>query len=193
MTLVALFVWLALRSRNVAPFPPNSNPQLTQKDDTRAPGKLAPSPVRPPEAPQPERRINDRLADREGARKTLKGGGNTELTVTCLLSGAIVRESQPDPVVTISPRTRFLQLEIVVSEDDCAAYSAVLLTDSQEPIQRWEKLRPRHNHSTSWVVLRVSAEALENSAYQVRLGCESRNENPAAGALIRFRLEKTSP
>jgi hypothetical protein len=189
LALVALVLWLALRTRDTAPISTSKSPQ-TKTNDPRSPNTAGSPTPEPPRVPSPERREENQLAGGAKSPKEPKGGLKPGGVATFLFSGSTVRDGQPDPALTIPAETRSLRLEIDVTGDNCSAFSALLQTESEETLQRWENLRPRRDQSTPRVSLRASADALRDGVYRLRLACASRNEDPASGATYRFRLEK---
>jgi hypothetical protein len=185
--LFAFMLWFALQSRaRLHPLSPTLS-QQTKAPDQKSPDKIAPSPIPPQETPQIAGPANTPPANET---KSPKGGVTPGIIATYLFPAAPVRDSQPELTLKIQPQTRFLQLEFELAGDDCPVFSAVLRTESDQPLGHWEKLRPRRDYSTPRITLRVRAELLENAAYVVTTQCANGRENPTSTQQYRFRVER---
>jgi len=177
ISLGALVTWFGLRTRegvNPATLAqlPNVPPQNTAKDQKSPESATQPS-VDPQRPHQSRRNANDKLA-------------------TFLLLAAGTRGGQSDPpTLEIPARTDIVQLELELPNDNCAEFSAVLRTESNEELQRWGNLRARRDPSTlSLASLRVRADSLKNTGYVIRLDCVSPHKNLGASGEYRFKTEK---
>ncbi len=198
IALIGAGAWFALRTREdakpVSPAQAQKGSQQTMAPGQESPDRIARPSVDLQQSPRPGRDVNDELAEREkssnaagpGRRKstsTISPG----ITATFLLSAARLREGQSDPVLEIPAKTDTVQLELELSNDDCVLFSAVLHAESNEALQRWEKLRARRDHSTPRVVLRARADSLKNASYVIRLDCVS---SVVPAEQYRFKVEK---
>jgi len=181
ITLIALGIlitWFALRRREGAKHGSHAQFQAqlpkgqTTTPDQKSPDSIAQPSVDPRRPPQSGRDANDK-------------------TSKFLLLAAGVREGQSDPALEIPAQTDTVQLELELPNDDCVAFSAVLHTQSNEALQRWNKLRARRDYSVlRVVVLRARADSLENASYVIRLDCVSTHKNPVPTRQYRFKVEK---
>jgi len=197
ITLIALGVlitWVVLRKREGAKhgshvqlqtqLPKGS--QQTTAPDQKSPNSIAQPSVDPERTTQSGRGANDKTS------KAPPDQRKPEITATFLLLAAGVREGQSDPVLEIPPQTDTVQLRLELPNDDCAAFSAVLHTESNEELQRWDNLRARRDHSILRVVVApVRADSLENSSYVIRLDCVSPHKNPVPARQYRFKVERS--
>jgi hypothetical protein len=194
IALGALGAWLGLMATE------GQNPASSQQAKTqeqKGPGSGAQPTVDSRRPPGSERSVGERTADsKKGAtsqpdQHKSAPENSRKTTATFLLLAAGTRGEESNPTLEISPRTEALQLELEPPTDDCGAYSAVLQTESGEKLQRWEKLRAQRDHSTLKVArIRVTARALKNAGYVIRLECASGLNNPASSAQYHFRVKK---
>jgi hypothetical protein len=182
-------LWFALKSR--VPTHPLS-PSTTQQ--TNAPENLSPDKIessKPQQGPpQPESPAKDTMADGGNPPKPVAGGANPGRTATFLFAATPVRDGQPDLVMKISSQTVFLLMEFELSSDDCPLFSASLKTESDQTLQQWTKLRPRHDLSTPRVSMRVRADLLKDEAYAVTLECAPEHETSISSQQYHFRVER---
>ena len=175
VVLGALIPWLALRTREGVT--PATTPQLQnvppQTTVTKPPDSIPPALVNSQRPPRSRPDANGKL-------------------VTFLLLAAGTRGEQGDsPILKIPARADTVQLELELPNDDCAGVSAVLQTESNQALRRWDKLRARRDHSTLRVAsLQVQADSLRNTGYVIRLDCVSQQNNPVSSGEYRFRVEK---
>jgi hypothetical protein len=194
LVLTAFIAWFALRMREGAiPVSPEGSQQTRMKDQ-RSPGGIAQPSVYPERSSPSGRDANDNRSDEKNssdASSTSQGRPEFRtdqmVTATFLLSRPRVREEQNDPILEISVQTGDIQLELELSNDACAVYSAALHAESGEPLQRWERLRARRDHSIPRVALRAPANSLKNASYVIRLDCIS---HPVPAEHYRFKVEK---
>lgn len=112
-------------------------------------------------------------------------------TAIFLLLASGTRGEESLPLLEIPAWTKTVQLELEAAPDDCATFSAILKTESDKEIQRWESLRARRDHSTLKVArLRIPASYMKNAGYVMRLECVSGVKNPASAAQYRFKVKK---
>ncbi len=190
----ALGVWLGLMPSE------GQNPGSSQQAKTqeqKGPGGVAQPTVDSRQPPVSERNVGEGTEESKKAATSQPDqpksalGNSRKVTATFLLLAAGTRGEESYPTLEISPRTETLQLELESPTEDCGAYSAVLLTESGEKLQRWEKLRARRDHSMLKVArIRVPARALKNTGYVMRLECASGLNNPASAAQYRFKVKK---
>jgi|SRR5262249_16499322 len=177
ITTSALLTWFVMRTREgVKPATisqiPKVSPQTTDKDQKSSDIAKQPS-VDPQPPPQSRHSANDKL-------------------IAFLLLATGTRGGQGDsPILEIPARKDTVQLELESPTDSCAEFSAVLHTESNEEIQRWEKLRARRDPSTlSVVTLRLRADSLKTTGYVIRLECASPQKNLGPSGEYRFKTEK---
>jgi hypothetical protein len=181
LVLTALIAWFALRTRDSAvTVPPEGPQQQTAMKD--------------PQSPAPGRGAEDKHSDGKNSLKASSPDRSRaplridqKVIATFLLSGPRIREEQNAPVLEIPVQPGLVQLELELSNESCAIYSAALYAESGEAIQRWESLRARRDHSIPSVALRVQANSLNNASYVIRLNCIS-NSLPAEE--FRFKVVK---
>jgi len=202
ITLIALGVlitWFVLRKREGAKHGSHAQlqtqlpkgSQQTTAPDQKSPGNIAQPSVDPRRPPRSGRDANDRTSKAPPDQRKSASGTNPGITATFLLLAAGVREGHSDPVLEIPAQTDTVQLELELPNDDCAAFSAVLHTESNEALQRWDKPRARRDHSILRVlVLRARADSLENASYVIRLDCVSSHKNPVPARQYRFKVRK---
>jgi len=187
VVLTALIAWFALRTREGAvSVSPEGSQQTATKD--RQP------PVDPQRSLPSGRDANDnRSEDKNSPKASPPGQGrpasgiDQQVTATFLLSRPRVREEQNNPTLEITVQTGAVQLELELSDDGCAIYSATLHEESGVALQRWERLRARRDHSIPRVALRVPADSLKNASYVIRLDCISQS---VPAEQYRFKVEK---
>jgi hypothetical protein len=194
LVLTSLIAWFALRKREGAiPVSPEGSQQTTMKDQRSPGGITQPSPY-PELSPLPGRDANDNRSHEkkpsdasspDQVRPEFRTG--QRVTATFLLSRPRVREEQNDPILEITVQTGAIQLELELSNNTCAVYSAALHAESGERLQRWESLRARRDHSIPRVALRAPANSLKNASYVIRLDCIS---HPVPAEHYRFKVEK---
>jgi hypothetical protein len=191
IALGAFVTWFGLNTREGA------NPTAPAKSkDQKSPGAIAQASVDPQRSPQSGRAASDKMAKEDAPSKAAPDQSNpafktrSGITATFLLSAARSREEQGDPTLEISAQTDTVHLELELPSDDCAMFSAVLHTESNEELQRWDRLRARRDHSTPRVALRVQTNLLKNASYVIRLNCVS-HSLPAEQ--YRFKLDKKAP
>jgi hypothetical protein len=181
VVLSAFGLWLALRT------PESPNPEGAQQiktQDQKDPNNVAqPSIDRSPEGNKVAMAQPDRSKSAPAGRKTM---------ATLLLLAGGTRGGESYATLEISRRTETVQLELEPPTDDCAAFSAVLRTESGEEIQRWERAPvQRVAHSPLKMArIRVRAGALTNAGYVVRLECVSGSNNSASNAEYHLKVEK---
>ncbi|HKQ78798.1 MAG TPA: hypothetical protein VJ810_34185 [Blastocatellia bacterium] len=194
LVLTALIAWFALRTREGAiSVSPEGSRQTTMKDQ-QPPGGIAQPPVDPQRSPPSGRDPNDNRSEEKNSPKASPPGQgrpasriDQQVTATFLLSRPRVREEQNDPTLEITVQTGAVQLELELSNDGCAVYSATLFEESGVALQRWERLRARRDHSIPRVVLRAPADSLKNASYVIRLDCSSHS---VPAEQYRFKVEK---
>lgn len=191
IALGALITWFALRTREGANTVSREGPQQTTLKDQKSPESIAQPSVDPQRLPQSGRDANDKTAKAPPDQRKSAFGINPGITATFLLLAAGVREGQSDPILEIPAQAETVQLELELPNDDCDAFSAVLHAESNETLQRWDKLRARRDHSILRVApLRARADSLKNASYVIRLDCVSRHKNPVPAKEYRFKVEK---
>jgi len=175
IALIVIGAWFALRAREAAKHVSPEGPQRGAND-------------------RPAEEKNSSKAAAPDQRKSGFGIGpgkiSPGITATFLLSSARVRDEQSPPVLEIPAQANTVQLELELSNGDCASLSAVLHTESDETLQRWNKLRTRRDHSTPRAVLRIRADSLKSGGYVVKLDCVSPHKNPVPAEHYRFKVEK---
>jgi hypothetical protein len=194
LILTALIAWFALRTReSEISGSPEVSQQTTMKD-RQSPGGMARPSVDPQRSPASGPGANDTRSEEKDSSKAAspnQGGPSFSIdqrvTATFLLSRPRVREEQTDPILEIPDQTGSVQLELELSNDGCAIYSAALYAESGEAIQRWERLRARRDHSIPRVALRAPADSLKNVSYMIKLNCISHS---APTEEFRFKVEK---
>jgi len=194
LVLTALIAWFAWRTREGAiSVPPEGSQQTTVKGQ-QSPGSIAQPSVDPQRSPLSGRDANDkRSEEKNSSQASAPGQGkpastiNQRITATFLLSRPRVREEQNDPTLEITVQTGAIQLELELSNDGCAVYSGALYAENGEPLQRWERLRARRDHSTPRVALRAPASSLKNASYVIRLDCISHS---VPAEQYRFKVNK---
>jgi hypothetical protein len=194
LILTALIAWFALRAREGAISGSPEGSQQTTMKDQQSPGGMAQPSVDPQRSPQSGRDANDKRSAPSPPSKDSspdQGGPpfkiDQKVIATFLLSRPRVREEQNDPTLEIPVQPGSVQLELELSNDGCAIYSAALYAESGEEIQRWERLRTLRDHSIPRVALRVSANSLKNASYAIRLNCISHS---VPSEQFRFKIEK---
>jgi hypothetical protein len=186
--MVAFITWFGLYRREGSDHP-NSK-------DQKAPAAIAQASVDPQLSPQPGRAASDEVAKGDIPTKAAPDQGapgsriRSGITATFLLSAARSREAQGGPTLEIPAQTDTIHLELELAGDDCAVFSAVLHTESNEELQRWERLQPRRDHSTPRVALRAQTNSLKNAGYVIRLNCVSHS---VPAEQYPFKLEKKAP
>lgn len=194
LVLTALIAWFALRTREGAISVSPEGSRQTAMKDQQPPGGMAQPSGDPQPSPPSGRDANDKRSDPSSpSKESSPDQGRPPLRIdrsfiaTFLLSRPRVREEQNDPTLEIPVQTGSVQLELELSNDGCAIYSAALYAESGEEIQRWQRLRARRDHSIPSVALRVPANALKNASYSIRLNCIS---NSVPAEQFRFKVEK---
>ena len=194
IALVAFVTWFASRPREVAkPVAPEGAQQVAAPAP-ESPGKIA-QPSSQPQRDADAKQTNRKTPSITTSSEQRKSATGTSLgtTATFFLSGERVREEQGALPLKIPARTETVQLELEVSKDHCAYYSAVLLSPSNESLQTWEKLPVQSDHSILKVVLRIRASSLSSADYAVRLNCLSRDKNsiqqPSAKNIVTFFIK----
>lgn len=125
-----------------------------------------------------------------GQSKSAPGTGR-KTTVTFLLLAAGTRGDENHTTLEIPAGTEIVQLEFEQPTEDCAVFSAVLKTESDEELRRWNNVRTRRAHYAMRVArLRLPASSLKNAGYVMRLECASRANNPASATQYRFKVKK---
>lgn len=178
IALAALITWFALRTREgprpVTPTQLQKDPQQTAAKDQKPPDNIVQPSAGPQRLRQHERDANEK-------------------TVTFLLLAAGVRGEQSDPILKIPAQKDTVQLELELSDDDCAAFSATLRAESDVELRRWNNQRARRGHSIlRTVVLRARVDSLNNGGYVIRLDCVSGHKNPVPAREYRFKIEKNA-
>jgi hypothetical protein len=196
IALGAFVTWFGLNTHEGA------NPTLPKglhhpkSKDQKSPDATAQAPVDPQPSPQSGRAASDKMAKEDAPSNAVPDQGapafkiRSGVTATFLLSAARSREEQRDPTLEISAQTGAIHLELELPSDDCAMFSAVLHTESNEELQRWDRLRALRDHSTPRVALRAQTNLLKNASYVIRLNCVS-HSLPAEQ--YRFKLDKKAP
>src|SRR5262249_223791 len=124
--------------------PESRNPAGSQQAKTqeqKEPGGVAQPAVDSQRSPGSERYANSGpIEGKKGAtsksdQSKSEPGTRAKTTATFLLLAAGTRGEDNYPTLEISPRTETVQLEIEPPNNDCAVYSAVLLTESGEKLQ----------------------------------------------------------
>jgi hypothetical protein len=179
IALAVLIAWFALRTNPVTPAESQKDPQQTAAKDQKPQDNKDQKPqdniVQPALAPK---------APRQRERKS------NEKTVTFLLLASGVRGERSDPTLKIPAQTDIVHLELEISDDNCAVFSAMLRAESGVELQRWTQQRARRGNSIlRTVVLRVRADHLTNGAYALRLECVSNHNNPVPAREYRFKVE----
>lgn len=194
IALGALSAWFALRAPESRT---HKGQQQTKAQDQSIPESVGQASGASQPPPQSGRGADDRLVAEkklpEAPPDQRKSASEIapEITPTFLLLVASSRGGESYPILEIPARTETVQLELELTTDDCAAFSAVLQTESGEELQRWERLQARPAHSTLKVAtLRVAADSLKNASYVVMIECVSRTNDPASAARYRFRAER---
>src|SRR5262249_29362495 len=172
LVLTALIAWFAWRTREGAiSVSPQGSQQTTMKGQQSS-GDIAQPSVDPQRSPPSGRDANDKRSEEKNSSQAsapVQGKPafriNQRITATFLLSRPRVREEQNDPTLEITVQTGDIQLELELSNDGCAVYSGALYAETGEPLQRWERLKARRNHSTPRVALRAPASSLKNASY----------------------------
>jgi len=195
IALGALITWFAVRTREGAPPVSRAQlqkgPQQTTLKDQKSPEGIAQPSADPQRPPQSGRDANDKISKAPPDQRKSAIGINPGIAATFLLLAAGVREGQSDPILEIPAQAETVQLELELPDDDCDAFSAVLRAESDEALQRWEKLRARRDHSTLRVTpLRARADSLKSASYVIRLDCLTRHKNPVPAKEYRFKVEK---
>jgi len=190
----ALGAWLGLMPSE------GQNPASSQQAKTqeqKGPGGVAQPTVDSRQPPVSERNVGEgteeskKAATSQPDQPNSAPGNSRKVTATFLLLAAGTRGEESYPTLVIPSYTETLQLELETPTEDCGAYSAVLLTESGEKLQRWERLRARRDHSMLKVArIRVSTRALKNDGYVMRLECASGLNNPASATQYRFKVKK---
>jgi hypothetical protein len=193
-----LGVWFVPRFRLMGHESRNpAGSQQAKTQEQKEPGGVAGPAIDSQRSPGSERSANDVATEgKKGAtsqpdQSKSEPGTRAVTTATFLLLAAGTRGEENYPTLEISQRTETVQLELEPPTDDCAIYSAVLLTESGEKLQRWEKLRARRDHSMLKVTrIRIPVRPLKNAGYVMRLECASSSNNPASATQYRFKLKK---
>lgn len=196
LVLTAIIAWFALRTRDGAISMPPESPQQTTMKDQQSPGGITQPSVDLPQSPPSGRGANDKSAEEKNDSKSAPPdngkpafGITQRVIATFLLSRPRIREEQNDPTLEIPVQPGSVQLELELSNDGCAIYSAALYAEAGEELQRWESLKPRRDHSIPRVALSVPSGSFKNASYLIRLNCIS-NSIPAEQ--FRFKVEKKS-
>lgn len=193
LVLTAFIVWVALRTREGAiPVVTEGSQQTSMKDQQSMSGIAQPS-VDPQQPPPSGRDANSGFSEEKNSSKASSPGQsrpafgiNQRTIATFLLSRPRVREEQGDPTLETTVQTGAVQLELELSNEDCAVFSAALYAETGETLQRWERLRARRDHSIPRVVLRAPADLLKNASYVIRLDCISHS---VPAEQYRFKVE----
>ena len=88
---------------------------------------------------------------------------------TFFLPAQSFRSATEAPVLSIPRQAQTVRLELQLLSGDSPSYSAVLLSESFEPIREWKSLLPQHSNAIDKIVLRVPATLLTESSYVVKL------------------------
>ena len=177
IALGVLISWFAMRSgEGVKPSTPaqlQNRPPQNSPPDQKSPDSVAQGSVDPQRPPQSGRDANDK-----------------PITFLLLASGTRGEQGDP-PILKIPAQSDNVQLELELTNDDCAEFSAVLNNESNKTLQRWEKMRSRRSASSLRITsLRVRADSLKNTGYVIKLNCLSLNNNPVSAGEYRFKVEK---
>src|SRR5262249_48503444 len=177
IALGVLISWFAMRSgEGVKPSTPaqlQNRPPQNSPPDQKSPDSVAQASVDPQRPPQSGRDANDK-----------------PITFLLLASGTRGEQGDP-PILKIPAQSDNVQLELELTNDDCAEFSAVLHSESNKTLQRWEKMRSRRSASSLRITsLRVRADSLKNNGYVIKLNCHYLNNNPITAVEYRFKVEK---
>lgn len=94
------------------------------------------------------------------------------------------------PVLAIPNQVLTVRLELQLMSGDAARYSAVLLSESNETIQKWESLSPQHRPSLDNIVLRLSAPLLTESNYIIKIRPSADTDSDAFAQQYRFSVKR---
>jgi hypothetical protein len=196
IALCAFVTWFGLNTREGANSTFPNGPHHPKSKDQKSPDTIAQASVDPQRSPQSGRAASDKTVKEDAPSKAPPDQSNpaskirSGITATFLLSAARSRDKQRDPTLEISAQTDTVHLELELPSDDCAMFSAVLHTESNEELQRWDRLRARRDHSTPRVALRAQTNLLKNASYVIRLNCVSHS---LPSEQYRFKLDKKAP
>jgi len=194
VALIALGAWFGLTTSE------SPNPAGSQQANTREQkglDRVAQPTVDSQRQARSGRDANDGLAEgkipavaQPGQSKSAPGTGR-KTTVTFLLLAAGTRGDESHTTLEIPAGAEIVQLEFEQPTEDCAVFSAVLKTESDEELRRWNNVRTLRAHYAMRVArLRLPASSLKNADYVMRLECASRANNPASAAQYRFKVKK---
>ncbi len=192
VALIVVGLWAALKT------PENRNPegmQSAQAPDRQVSETGLQASVALQQPPQSGRDANGgTVEEKTKAHSTQRRSPpSTEAnkTATFLLLASATRGEEGHQTLTIPAGVQTVLLEIETPTDDCAAFSAILKTESGEELQQWKRLRAQRAHSTMRVArLDIAADALKNGHYSIRLECAPPFNSTAPATEYRFSAQK---
>ncbi len=192
VALIAVGLWVALKT------PENRNPersQSAQAPDQKVSETGLQASVAPQQPPQSGRDANGGTVEEKTKAHSSQRGSplstDAQNTATFLLLASATRGEESHQTLNIPAGVQTVQLEIETPTDDCAAFSAILKTESGEELQQWKRLRAQRAHSTMRVArLNIAADALKNGDYSIRLECAPPFNSPAPATEYRFSAQK---